>query len=60
MKDFIRHKFVINIIAIVINSRYKKNNQKTCYWVENFLTEKGYLTETFFPPRLTTYGKLRG
>jgi FkbM family methyltransferase len=40
-----------------IASYHKRNNEKTCYWVENFLTERGYSTQTFFPPHLTTYGE---
>jgi FkbM family methyltransferase len=43
-----------------IASYHKKNNQKTSYWVKNFLTERGYSTETFFPPHLTTYGEKQG
>ena len=40
-----------------IASYHIKNNEKTCYWVEDFLMKRGYSVNTFFPPHLTTYGK---
>ncbi|NLD36003.1 MAG: FkbM family methyltransferase [Desulfatiglans sp.] len=43
-----------------VASYHKRNTQKTCYWVENFLNERGYSTKTFFLPHLTTYGEIRG
>jgi hypothetical protein len=43
-----------------IASYHKKNNQETCYWVENFLTERGYSTESFFLPHITNYGEKPG
>jgi FkbM family methyltransferase len=43
-----------------IASYHNRNNQKTCFWVENFLKEKGYSVKTFFPPHLTTYGEKAG
>ena len=41
-----------------IASYHVKDNKKTCFWIENFLREKGYSVQTFFPPHMTTYGEI--
>jgi FkbM family methyltransferase len=39
----------------VIASYHIRNNEKTCFEVEKFLSERDYAVETFFSPHLTTY-----
>jgi FkbM family methyltransferase len=41
----------------IIASYHIRNNEKTCFEVEQFLMKNGYVVETFFLPHLTTYGE---
>jgi len=42
---------------VAIASYHIRKNQKTCHQIEKILQQCGYLTDTIFPPHLTTHGK---
>ena len=44
-----------NDVKVAIASYHEVEGQKTCYTLERYLTDLGYLAETNFPLHMTTY-----